>query len=64
MVETVQMLQEKQTARPVEFFSTHPSPGNRIAYLTQVIQTKYYNLTGLKIGKEDYHQAVLTRLNK
>lgn len=64
MVETMQMLQNLHQARPIEFLSSHPSPENRIEYLTQAIQTKYYKLAGLKIAKEDYHHAVLSRLNK
>lgn len=63
MVETMQMLQSQQTVEPVEFFSTHPAPQNRMAYLTQRIQTRYYALTGLKIGKQDYHKGVLEQLN-
>lgn len=64
MVETMQMLQNLNQTRPIEFLSSHPSPENRIEYLTQRIQKKYYNLTGLKIAKDDYHQAVLSRLNR
>ena len=63
MVETMQMLQSQQTVEPVEFLSTHPVPQNRMAYLTQRIQTRYYALTGLKIGRQDYHRAVLEQLN-
>jgi len=63
MVETMQMLQSQQEVRPIEFFSTHPSPQNRMTYLTQRIQTKYYSLAGLKVGKEDYHRAVLQQLS-
>ena len=63
MVETMQMLQNQREVIPVEFLSTHPSPRNRIAYLTQKIQTNYYSLAGLKIGKEDYHNSVLEQLN-
>jgi predicted Zn-dependent protease len=63
MLETMQMLQSQQEIRPIEFFSTHPSPQNRTKYLTQRIQTRYFGLAGLKVGKEDYHRAVLKRLN-
>jgi len=62
MVETMQILQNMQTTRPIEFFSTHPNPQNRIAYLTQEIQAKYYNLEGLRIGKQEYRTFVLTAL--
>jgi len=63
MVETVQMLENEQKQRPIQFLSTHPAPQNRIAYLTENIRTKYYNFEGLKIGKEDYHRVVLERLS-
>ena len=62
MVETMQMLENQQQIRPIEFFSTHPNPENRIAYLTQKIQTDYHNLAALKTGKDDYFTAVLTAL--
>jgi predicted Zn-dependent protease len=64
MVETMQMLQNLHQVRPIEFLSSHPSPENRIGYLTQEIQTKYYNPAGLKIAKEEYYNAVLSRLNR
>ena len=65
MVETMQMLEEENKARPVEFLSSHPAPQNRIAYMTQKIQTNYYNLEveELKIGKEDYHESVIEKLD-
>ena len=63
MVETAQMLQSQPEDSPSEFFSTHPSPQNRIAYLTENIQTNYSGLTGLQVGKEDYHRAVLEQLS-
>jgi len=64
MVETMQMLRNQQEIRPIEFLSTHPSPQNRMEYLTQRIQTKYFSLAGLKVGKEGYYRAVLKQLNK
>ncbi len=62
MVETMQMLENEQKVRMVEFLSSHPSPENRTAYLTQRIQTKYHNLSDLKIGKDDYRKIVLDKL--
>ena len=62
MVETMQILQEEDTVRPIEFFSTHPSPHNRIAYLTEAIQTKYSRVARLKAGEESYRKAVLQHL--
>jgi predicted Zn-dependent protease len=64
MVETMQTLQKEDTVRPIEFFSTHPSPENRIAYLTETIQTKYSGVAQLKVGEEDYRSAVLQHLTK
>jgi len=62
IIETMQMLQNEQKTRPIEFFSTHPAPQNRITYLTQTIQTKYFSSADLKVGKEDYHRSVTEQL--
>ncbi|MHC4559473.1 MAG: M48 family metalloprotease [Planctomycetota bacterium] len=62
IIETMQMLEEQQKERVVEFISSHPPPENRIAYLTQRIKTKNYNLNDLNIGKQAYSKAVLDRL--
>jgi predicted Zn-dependent protease len=63
MVETMQMLENEQTIRMVEFLSTHPSPENRVSYLSARIQTRYFNsIAGTKVGKEDYERLVLSRL--
>jgi predicted Zn-dependent protease len=62
MVETMQMLQNLQQTRPVEFFSTHPNPENRIGYLTEEINANYYNPEQLKTAKNEYHANVLTAL--
>ena len=62
MIETMRMIQSQPGEKPPEFFSTHPNPHDRIEYLTQKIQVKYYGLTGLKTGKEDYHRVVLGSL--
>lgn len=63
MVRTMQMLQEQNARRPIDFLSSHPSPENRIAYLHEKIQANYYNVTDLKTGKEDYHSYVLRNLD-
>ncbi len=63
MVETIQMLQNQEKSETVEFLSTHPSHQNRIEYMTNTIQKKYYGLAGLQIGKEDYRRAVLEQLS-
>ena len=64
MVETMQMLQEQQKVKTIDFLSSHPSPENRVGYLIQEIQLKYHNLTALNIGKENYSRAVLDHLKK
>jgi len=64
MLETMQVLQEQQTFRPIEFFSTHPLPENRIGYLTGTINAKYWSLKGLKIGQDSYRTNVLEPLQK
>ena len=63
-VETMQMLESQSDIRPIEFLSTHPSPQNRLGYLSERIQRNYYNVADLKTGKEDYRQAVLQQLPK
>lgn len=64
MVETMQILETLQTYRPVEFFSTHPNPESRIAYLQDRIASRYASLGGLKKGEEQYRQKVLAPLNE
>ena len=62
MIETMQMLENERKFRPIEFFSTHPLPENRMAYLTAKIQSSYYGLAGLKVGQEDYQRYIKERL--
>ena len=62
MIETMKMLQDQQSVRPIEFFSTHPNPENRMAYLTRRIQAKYSDRAGLTIGAENYRRDVLEHL--
>ena len=61
-VELMQMLQRQDQIRPIEFLSSHPSPENRVLYLTARAQTRYADVTNLKIAKEDYQKNVLDRL--
>ena len=61
MVETMQMLQDQQKTQTIEFFSTHPSPANRVSYLKMRINSRYRNLEGLKVGKDEFDKAVLSR---
>jgi predicted Zn-dependent protease len=62
MVETMEILESQQKVNHVEFFSTHPSPENRIEYLTRRIQIKYPAISGLKVGREEYRRGVLEQL--
>jgi predicted Zn-dependent protease len=63
MVETMQMLEQEQTVRAVEFFATHPSPENRVSYLRARIQTHYSGrIEGARVGQEDYQYFVLDQL--
>jgi predicted Zn-dependent protease len=64
MVETMQILEELQTIRPVEFFSTHPNPESRIAYIQERIARRYASLEGLKEGQEEYEERVTAPLNE
>lgn len=64
MVETMQILQDQQKTRTIEFLSTHPNPTNRVAYLKERIASRYRKLEGLKIGKDEFTTAVLNRLKK
>lgn len=62
MVETMQMLQDQQKTRSIEFFSTHPNPENRVAYLKARIDSRYRQREGLRIGKEEFHNTILNKL--
>jgi predicted Zn-dependent protease len=64
MVETMQILEKLQTVRPIEFFSTHPNPESRIAYLRDRTARRYASLSGLKKGQEEYAQEVVAPLNE
>jgi len=59
VVELIQMLQEMDKERPADFFSSHPSPENRILYLTVRAQSRYANLPELKTAREDYQKNVI-----
>jgi predicted Zn-dependent protease len=63
MVETMQILQKEDASRPCDFFSTHPSPENRIDYIRARIQSHYPDsIAGTRTGEEDYQQNVLDRI--
>jgi predicted Zn-dependent protease len=62
-VETMQMLEQEEKIRVVEFMSSHPSPENRVSYLQARVQSHYFNsIEGTKTGEEDYQRFVLDRL--
>jgi predicted Zn-dependent protease len=63
MVEMMQILEAEEKAAPMEFFSTHPSPENRVAYLQQRARTyPVSQLQGAVVGREDYRKYVLAQL--
>jgi len=62
MVEILQVLQRQNDLAPVEFLSTHPSPENRLEYIKEKIQTRYYGIEGLKTGQQDYNAGALQQL--
>lgn len=63
MVETMQILESLQETRPPEFFSTHPSPENRVGYISERIQTRYASTADLPKGQREYREFVLDRLS-
>jgi len=63
-VETMEALQKLQTERPIEFFSTHPNPESRVAYLQERIARRYQGLGALKKGDREYDAAVLAKIGK
>jgi len=64
VVEMMQILDELQTMRPIEFFSTHPNPESRITYLKEKIASRYSGLGALKTGQQEYEEAVLSKLKR
>ncbi len=63
-VEMMRILQELQTIRPIEFFSTHPNPSSRVAYLEERIERRYASLDMLKKGEIEYEVNALDVLAK
>jgi predicted Zn-dependent protease len=60
IIETMKILQKEDRAETVDFFSSHPSPDNRLTYLEAKIRTYYSaGLPNAKIGAEDYRRNVL-----
>ena len=63
MIETMEILERQSGSRTIEFFSTHPSPENRIGYLQERIYSRGYRGEG-KTGQQEYTTNVLSRLGK
>jgi predicted Zn-dependent protease len=64
MVETMEILEEQPGEKPPEFFSTHPSPSNRVEYLSSLIDRRYADIPNLTTGRDRYSETVLKRLEK
>jgi predicted Zn-dependent protease len=64
MAETMEIFKDRQKTRTVEFFSTHPSPVNRIGYIKAAIQAKGYKVDELEVDKESYRINVLEPLEE
>ena len=64
IIEVMEILNKLETERPIEFFSTHPNPENRIIYLKEKIAMRYSGLGTLKKGQAEYEENVLSRLKK
>ncbi len=62
MIETMEIFLKQPGEKPPEFFSTHPSPDNRLSYLNRTIKNKYSNISSLTTGGEDYTKNVLEPL--
>jgi predicted Zn-dependent protease len=62
MVETMAILQEHSGGAPPEFLSSHPDPGNRQNYLTDFIQSNFSNVSGMRVGEDDYKMVVTNQL--
>jgi predicted Zn-dependent protease len=64
IVQVMEIFDKLHTERPIEFFSTHPNPESRITYLKEQIASKYADAGPLKTGKEEYEEAVLSKLKR
>ena len=63
MMETMRILQDMQKVRPVEFFSTHPLPENRLGYIGRHMNAWYgSDYSDRIIGKDDYEHNILDYL--
>ncbi len=62
MVETMQMFQDLDKVQPIEFLSTHPSPENRVRYLSERVAARYPEASRLKVGQNEFKTAMLDYL--
>ncbi|HPD46782.1 MAG TPA: M48 family metallopeptidase [Anaerohalosphaeraceae bacterium] len=62
MVQLMEILQAQDSARPIEFFSTHPNPGNRLEKIRGRIAAAGYKADTATTGRTEYKSAVLDRL--
>jgi predicted Zn-dependent protease len=62
MLQTMQILEQQNSIRLIQFLSSHPSPADRARLITEKIQTSYYPLASLKSGEQDYRKYVLEQL--
>ncbi len=62
MVRFMEILEAEQKTKQIEFFSTHPSPENRVGYISEAIYARGYSSVGMKIGEADYRRFVLDEL--
>jgi len=61
MVELMEILESQNSVRPIEFFSTHPSPTNRKEKIRERIASMNPS-DGLAMGQADYKKNVLEKL--
>jgi len=57
----MQLLEAQNSTRPIEFFSTHPNPENRLGKIRQHITESGHEVNGVT-GRSEYKKAVLDRL--
>ncbi len=63
ILQVMAVLEGLMERRPVEFFSTHPLPENRLHRLNQKISYRYATARGSKrVGQKDYQKNVLDYL--
>ena len=65
MIETMEILEQQNSVRPFEYFSTHPSPANRKKKLLEYIADKGYSAAAdTEAGRAVYEKFVLANLGR